>query len=175
MYQVLDFVQQKKTKVTMEQPYMLPILYCQYCACWCPGNLRSQGISRHSIDCAMNNQVSSIRRVNTYRCHSSSVLLQVTKRNGGLIYDWNFKLKCSGKTISTKYLKVCRTYNLDEYHIKCWLIIFYANICIFIKYCAPTCFDMWCHLGSIHFSFYSDVTWVLSNHQQPDCSTACWD
>ena len=29
LYHILDFVQQKKTKFTMEQPYMLPILYCQ--------------------------------------------------------------------------------------------------------------------------------------------------
>ena len=36
----------------MEQLYMLPILYCQYMyyACWCPGNLRSQGTSRYDID-----------------------------------------------------------------------------------------------------------------------------
>ena len=34
----------------MEQPYMLPILYCQYHACWCPGDLSRQGISRHGID-----------------------------------------------------------------------------------------------------------------------------
>ena len=45
----LDCVQKKKTKFTMEQPNMLPILYCQYHAYWCPGNLRSQGISRHGI------------------------------------------------------------------------------------------------------------------------------
>ena len=43
-------VQQKKTKFTMEQPYMLPTLYCQYHAYWCPGDLRSQGISRHGND-----------------------------------------------------------------------------------------------------------------------------
>ena len=34
----------------MEEPYILPILYCQYHACWYPGDLRSQGISRHGID-----------------------------------------------------------------------------------------------------------------------------
>ena len=48
-YRILDFVQQRKTRFTMEQPYLLPILYCQYHACWCPGNLRSQGISRHGM------------------------------------------------------------------------------------------------------------------------------
>ena len=30
--------------------YMLPILFCQYHASWCPGNFRSQGTSRHGID-----------------------------------------------------------------------------------------------------------------------------
>ena len=34
----------------MEQPYMLPILYCQYHACWCPGDLMSPRISRNGID-----------------------------------------------------------------------------------------------------------------------------
>ena len=29
---------------------MLPILYYQYYCCWCPGDLRSQCISRHGID-----------------------------------------------------------------------------------------------------------------------------
>ena len=47
---ILDFVQQKRTKLTMELIYMLPILYCQYYACWCPGDFRSQGTSRHGID-----------------------------------------------------------------------------------------------------------------------------
>ena len=47
---ILDFVQQEKTKFTMEQPYLLPSLYCYYHACWCPGDLRSHGSSRHGID-----------------------------------------------------------------------------------------------------------------------------
>ena len=34
----------------MEQPYMLPILYCQYHASWCPDDLRSWCISRHGIN-----------------------------------------------------------------------------------------------------------------------------
>ena len=34
----------------MEQPYMLPILYWWYLACWCSGDFRSQNISRHGID-----------------------------------------------------------------------------------------------------------------------------
>ena len=43
----LAFVQQKNTKFTMEQPYMLPILFCQYYDWSLSGDLRSQGISRH--------------------------------------------------------------------------------------------------------------------------------
>ena len=49
-YLILDFIQQKKIKFSMEQPNMLSIQYCQYHVCWCLGNLRSQGISRHDID-----------------------------------------------------------------------------------------------------------------------------
>ena len=49
-YHILDFIQQKKIKVTMEQPYVLPILYCQCHACWCTGDFRSQCINRHGID-----------------------------------------------------------------------------------------------------------------------------
>ena len=33
-YHILDFMKQKKTKFTIQQPYMLPILYYQYHACW---------------------------------------------------------------------------------------------------------------------------------------------
>ena len=33
----------------MEQIYMLRILYGQYHACWCPGDLRIQDTSMHSI------------------------------------------------------------------------------------------------------------------------------
>ena len=48
-YNILNCVQQM-TKFPMEQPNMLFILYCQYHACWCPGELRSQGIIRHGIN-----------------------------------------------------------------------------------------------------------------------------
>ena len=37
-------------RFTIEQLYMLPILYCQYHSYWCPGSLSRQGISRHGID-----------------------------------------------------------------------------------------------------------------------------
>ena len=47
---ILELVQKKKTKFTMEQPFLLPILSWQYHACWCSGDFRSQGISRHGID-----------------------------------------------------------------------------------------------------------------------------
>ena len=45
----VDFVQQK-TRFTVWQPYMLPVLYWQYRACWCPGDLRSQGTNSHGVD-----------------------------------------------------------------------------------------------------------------------------
>ena len=46
---LLEFVQQEMTKFTMEQPYMLPILHWQCHACWCSGDFRSHGITRHGI------------------------------------------------------------------------------------------------------------------------------
>ena len=49
-FSIISFIQQKKTKFTIEQTYMLPILYWQYHACWCSGDFRSQGIGRHGID-----------------------------------------------------------------------------------------------------------------------------
>ena len=49
-YHILDFIQQKKIKFTMEQSYVLPILYCQCRACWCTGDFRSQCINKHGID-----------------------------------------------------------------------------------------------------------------------------
>ena len=50
----------------MGQTYMLLILYCQYHACWCPGDLSHQGISRNGIDQINLNILSLvyIRRVN---------------------------------------------------------------------------------------------------------------
>ena len=49
-YHIFDCLQYKNTQFTMEQHYILPILCCQYHACGCPGDLRSQGIRRHGID-----------------------------------------------------------------------------------------------------------------------------
>ena len=48
----------------MKQPYMLPIIYCQYHACWCPGDLRSQSIRKYGINQISRHSVSSIIRVN---------------------------------------------------------------------------------------------------------------
>ena len=49
-FHILILLRRKKTKFTFQQPYMLPIVYCQYHFCRYPGDLRSQGISRHDID-----------------------------------------------------------------------------------------------------------------------------
>ena len=37
-------------KLTLEQQNMLSVLHSQYHACWCSGDFRSQGISRHDIE-----------------------------------------------------------------------------------------------------------------------------
>ena len=49
-YHTLDCIRQKKTKFTMDQPYTLPILFCQYHVCWRPDDLRSQCINKHGVD-----------------------------------------------------------------------------------------------------------------------------
>ena len=48
-YHILDCVQPKITKFTVEQPYVF-FPACQYHACWCPGDFRTQGISRHGFE-----------------------------------------------------------------------------------------------------------------------------
>ena len=37
-------------KLILKQHYMLSVINSQYHACWCPGDFRSQGISRPDID-----------------------------------------------------------------------------------------------------------------------------
>ena len=48
-FRILDSVQQKKTELTTQQPYLSPIPYIQYHFRLWPGILLSQGISRHGI------------------------------------------------------------------------------------------------------------------------------
>ena len=47
---ILDLACPKWMKSTVEQQYMLSTLHWQYHVCWCSGDFRSQGISRHGID-----------------------------------------------------------------------------------------------------------------------------
>ena len=63
-YHIFVCFQQKNTKFTMQQPYLLPTLYCQWHACWCPGDPRSQGHQQEWYwPRRMEYFVSSIRRV----------------------------------------------------------------------------------------------------------------
>ena len=41
------------------------ILYCQYHGCWCPGDTRRQGISRHGIDLVILEETYSVSTVPT--------------------------------------------------------------------------------------------------------------
>ena len=59
---ILDLAWLKLMKLNLEQQYILSALHSQYHVCWCPGDFRSQGISRNGID----SQSQNIRRVNTY-------------------------------------------------------------------------------------------------------------
>ena len=46
----LGFCSPEEDNWAMEQPDLLPILYCQYHAYWCSDDFMSHGISRHGID-----------------------------------------------------------------------------------------------------------------------------
>ena len=78
LYHILDFVQQKKTKFTMEQPCMLFFLYCQYHGCWCSGYIRIS-ISRHGID-QMSQHIPSLA--------SEELSIWVRSRNCGCLVTW---------------------------------------------------------------------------------------
>ena len=86
-YHILVFVQQKNTRFTMEQPDMLSILYCQYHSCWCPGDLRSQGISRHGIDEIIQN-ILSLAPEEFIIKSSSEWLTDSTTRKPLELYHW---------------------------------------------------------------------------------------
>ena len=63
-FHILDFIQQETRFTILEQPYILPILFCQCHSCWCLGDWRSQGISRRVLIFKV---VSSTIRVNVLR------------------------------------------------------------------------------------------------------------
>ena len=71
----------------MQQPYMLPILYCSYHSCWCPGDLRSQCISRHGID-QISQNISSLAS-EEYR-KPSACRVPVNTLNE--LHKWNFAM-----------------------------------------------------------------------------------
>ena len=87
-YHILHFIQQKKTKLRIEQPYILPILHGQYHACWCPGDWRSQGISRHGID-KINRNITVTGKIAGLRTTASKT--QVRPVN--LLYIIMFKIR----------------------------------------------------------------------------------
>ena len=47
---VFDLAWPKKMKLILEQQCKLSVLHSQYHACWCPGDLRNQGINLHGVD-----------------------------------------------------------------------------------------------------------------------------
>ena len=94
-YHILDFIQQKKIKVTMEQPYVLPILYCQCHACWCTGDFRSQCINRHGIDLQSRNipSLASEELIDESTCqmplhHMASLVANVVFNEGHFSEFW---------------------------------------------------------------------------------------
>ena len=63
-------------KLILEQLYMLSVLHSQYHACWCPGDFRSQGISRHGTDTQSQNILSSASELTPTNFHQG-LFLQV--------------------------------------------------------------------------------------------------
>ena len=115
-YHILDFIQQIKTKFTMEQPYMLPIICSQCYACWCPGDFRSQGISRHGID-----QIS--RNILSLASEELSTLLWVESyTKWGAAQLENDKDKLLREIVSITCIR-----SMSMNHKRCW------NISIFSK------------------------------------------
>ena len=80
-------------KLTLEQEYMLSVLHSQYYVCWCSGDFRSQGISRHGIDPTKSEYfISSIWRVNADQWHKMQYLFKVLQNNSLLLISDHFLL-----------------------------------------------------------------------------------
>ena len=103
-YHILDCVQHNKTKLTMEQPYMMPILPCQYHAYWCPSDIRSQGISRHGIDQISRNIPSQVK------IYSSSYLIKRWFPVLNFYLNWTRRQKFA---IITDFCQVKLSQNID--------------------------------------------------------------
>ena len=108
-----------KSLFTVEQPYMLPILYWSYLTCWCPGDLRSQGISRHGID--------QISQDIPSRASDEFSLTHITKVDTKLPLT---NLVIPQRTITSTPMKVKLLASLTEFCIwSCsWLSILHVNI-----------------------------------------------
>ena len=131
-YHILDYIQQRKIKFMMEQPYMLPILYCQCHACWCPGDLRSQGNSRHGVDQISQNIPSLTseelmqKKCNFIAKHWSYISFAISNCKATLFTDaymhdtrdhfvhapsqWEATLQCN---IVSHWLSACTKWSLD--------------------------------------------------------------
>ena len=101
----------------MEQAYILPIQCCQYHACWCAGDLRSQGISRHGIDQISRNILS---------------LASKELRNGKCKYDlfphnnsthaWRVNLK----KISMRRVEFCQLTSMRSWDMAFFALFFFG-------------------------------------------------
>ena len=75
---ILDLAWPKWMKLTLERQFMSSVL--QYHACWCSGDFRSQGISRHGINQINWNIASPASEELVLRCHLKCVLLIKKKK-----------------------------------------------------------------------------------------------
>ena len=93
---ILNLVQLKKTRFQLPDLqcihfaciHVAYIQYCQYHSCWCPGDLRSQGISRHGIDQINWNILSLVSEELILHFSGSNELTQHAYNTAQLGYFW---------------------------------------------------------------------------------------
>ena len=78
----------------MEQPYILPILYCQHHACWCPGDFMSQGTSRYGINQISQNILSlaSDELKGKDSLHTDKTIVRLSYLYNGKPFTWKYGL-----------------------------------------------------------------------------------
>ena len=99
----------------MEQTYMLSILYCLYYACWCPGHLRSQGISKHGIDHESRNILSAASEelIAVLKGWMMAAVMCVNFLFYGLNYFEEYII-CIHTSNSVSTLRWCRSHEVAE-------------------------------------------------------------
>ena len=121
--------------------YMLPIIYCQYHAYWCPVNLRSHGVSRYGIDQIRQNIPSPV--------WGELIQLLSSMYNSSIIsttLDYDFK-----NTNQTSSLYIAAGANWKPFCRRC-LVFFFFFFQIYFVVCKLLCVDSICSKGNSEMS-----------------------